>query len=251
MTASQYLWNIWCYAKACVVCIGVGMPLLILLWIIPESKRYESYWIYRLTDLFYCGILWACSIRMHIIGTTHHHGPAIYAANHASSLDIPVLGAVVGMRAHIWYALASFFQYPILGFFLKRMAIPVDQERPLAAARALKRGIERAQKYHLSSLIFPEGGRYCDGMIRPFHAGIGKLACTLKQPVIPVYLGELNAILPPKAYLILTKPWRHRTITVHVGPPLVCASDESETAFAERVRQWFATHSPLSTGRTE
>src|SRR5689334_24876166 len=48
----------------------------------------------------------------------------------------------------------------------------------------------------ISLLIFPEGGRSHDGMMRPFKEGAAYIAIRAATPVVPVALIHTNRILP-------------------------------------------------------
>ena len=101
--------------------------------------------------------------------------PHVYAANHASALDIPVLYVNLPFQFRIAFK-KELLSYPVVGWQLKRSGqICIDQQNPshsISSIRAALKGI----KAGLPLVIFPEGGRTPDGEIKPFLPGAFFLA---------------------------------------------------------------------------
>ena len=110
-------------------------------------------------------------------------GPVILAANHASFLDPPLVGA--GVRRGIHYlARESLFDVPVLGWILRRWnTVPVDREG--GGARGLKAILDRLLAGG-AIILFPEGTRSQDGRLQPARSGIGLTVIKSNAPVIPV-----------------------------------------------------------------
>ena len=83
-----------------------------------------------------------------------NHGPVIFAANHASYLDPPLVG-IAADRAIFFLARKTLLDGPFLGWLLPKLnVIPVDQEgNDRSALKALIRILKAGE----GTLVFPEG----------------------------------------------------------------------------------------------
>ena len=140
--------------------------------------------------------------------------PAIYAANHISALDIPVLYAHLPFHFRI-LAKQELFRYPFVGGHLKRSGqFPVDQTNARAAVRSLVRAIESLKK-GMPLVIFPEGGRAADGHIMPFMSGAFHASIKAQVPVVPLGIVHSFEALPMNSFHI-----RPRELLLMVGEPI-------------------------------
>ena len=162
--------------------------------------------------------------------------PCIIVANHESSLDIVLLGRILGVREHAWLAKHDLWDTPVIGFMLRRFGIPVVFE-DLTSPVAKPTGVVAKAKAKLDAgstvTMFPEGGRYVDGTIHPFRSGFAVLASQTKKPVVPVLLVGAGTVLPPG------KRFKRSPVKVIVGEPFVCGDNESIQEFKQRVYAWF------------
>jgi long-chain acyl-CoA synthetase len=173
-------------------------------------------------------------------------GPVIFAANHQSFMDGPVIMAALPPR---WrYALAPamgkemfaahFFPSEhggaawltnSLNYYLAVLffnAFPLPQRE--AGARQTLRYIGDLLAAGTSVLIFPEGRRATTGVIDTFRPGIGMIASRLAVPVVPVRLDGLDQVLP--VGWRMARPGRVR---VAFGAPLRLAGDNYEELAAQ------------------
>jgi 1-acyl-sn-glycerol-3-phosphate acyltransferase len=165
------------------------------------------------------GILWALTraigwicFRYRVEGQIPRKGGLLVAANHASYLDIPLLGC--GMDRRAWYlGRSDLFPVPVLSGILKSLGwIPVRLGRIDREAFGKAIGLIQAGEV---VVIFPEGGRSQDGRLRPPKAGIGVIVSQTGCPVVPAYIKGTFDVLPRGAR------WpRWRRVTVRFGPPL-------------------------------
>jgi 1-acyl-sn-glycerol-3-phosphate acyltransferase len=202
---------------------------------LPARWRYDNRVYYWLIGLNYKILNWATFLPISVKGKENiPQEPAVLVANHQSSLDIPIFGALVNSHPHIWFFLARFAKIPIFGFIARRMNVVVDHSglRKLVGSldEALK--IIKQRKSHV--LLFPEGGRYIDNKIHNFFYGFAILAKEAGRPVIPVMMYNLNKVYPPGSFLIHYYP-----IRVIVGSPFNFKPDETEDEFVQRVHAWF------------
>jgi 1-acyl-sn-glycerol-3-phosphate acyltransferase len=110
-------------------------------------------------------------------------GPVILAANHASFLDPPLVGAGLP-RAISYLARHNLFKYPGIGWLLRSWnAVPVDREG--GGGAGLKAILNRLLAGG-GIILFPEGTRSPDGKLRAPQSGIGLTVIKSKAPVVPV-----------------------------------------------------------------
>lgn len=161
------------------------------------------------------GILW---FRYRVIGQIPATGGVLVAANHASYLDIPMLGC--GMNRRAWYlGRNDLFPIPVLNGILQSLGwIPVRMGRLDREAFGKAISLIRDGKV---VVIFPEGGRSRDGHLKPPKAGIGVIVSQTGCPVVPAYLKGTFDVLPTGAR------WpRWRQITVRFGAPITFEAGE-------------------------
>jgi 1-acyl-sn-glycerol-3-phosphate acyltransferase len=151
--------------------------------------------------------------RLEIAGQEHlpKTGGVIIAANHASYLDIPILGC--GMPRQSWFiGRMDLFPGPI-GAVMRFLGwIPMRRER------VDRKGFDEAIR-HLRAghpvVIYPEGGRTEDGQLQPGKPGVGLLVAATGCAVVPARLDGTYEALPPGARWI-----RRRPIRVTFGAPM-------------------------------
>jgi len=168
--------------------------------------------------------------------------PVIFAANHQSHMDAPVILAALPPR--IRYRLATamakeFFKahfFPeqhtrgewftnSLNYYLAALffnAFPLPQRE--AGARQTLRYIGEVLESGFSVLIFPEGRRSETGEIASFRPGIGMIASRLGVPVVPVRIEGLDKVLHPSWKM--ARPGRVR---VAFGAPMRLTGDDYES----------------------
>jgi 1-acyl-sn-glycerol-3-phosphate acyltransferase len=140
--------------------------------------------------------------------------PAIYAANHISALDIPLLYSNLPFQFRI-LAKQELFRYPFIGGHLKRSGqFPVDQSNARASIRSLARAIE-GLKSGMPLVIFPEGGRAADGHIMPFMSGAFYASIKAQAPVVPMAIVGTFEALPMNTYHI-----QPRELLLTFGDPI-------------------------------
>jgi 1-acyl-sn-glycerol-3-phosphate acyltransferase len=143
--------------------------------------------------------------------------PHVFAVNHASALDIPVLYVYLPFLFRIAFK-SELLSYPIVGWHLKRSGqVCIDQQNPsrsISSIRAALKGL----KAGLPLVIFPEGGRTPDGEIKPFLPGAFFLAIKAQVDIVPVALIGTYELLPMNTYHIKCRP-----LEMRVGKPISTA----------------------------
>ena len=169
-------------------------------------------------------------------GFTPHPKQRIYFANHSSHLDFVLIWSAlpaelraitrpVAAKDYWSKGLKSYFALNVFNSVLiernptTRSADPID---------VLVDGL--ADKY--SMIVFPEGTRGNGIEMAPFKSGIYRLA--LARPdveLIPVYMENLNRILPKGEYLPVPM-----VSAITFGAPMQVREGESKVEFLERAR---------------
>ena len=110
----------------------------------------------------------------------------IFAANHASLIDIPLLLIAVN-RYTVFIAKSELSKIPIFKSILDRAGfIFVDRKNNDSAVKSMNNLMEDIKKIPRSVAIFPEGTRTSDGELLPFKKGAAIFAINTDIPIIPV-----------------------------------------------------------------
>jgi 1-acyl-sn-glycerol-3-phosphate acyltransferase len=120
-------------------------------------------------------------------------GACLFAANHQSMIDPPLIGSCLP-REISFVARRSLFNNPVFGFVIRAChAIPLD--RGQADVGAIRAALSALNEGH-GLLIFPEGTRSQTGEIAEAKAGAGLLACKSGAPVVPIRIYGARDVLP-------------------------------------------------------
>lgn len=165
--------------------------------------------------------------------------PVIFAGNHASHADTPLLLSCLPQRFRhrtVVAAAADYFfdrrwKADVWSFLLA--AIPV--ERTKVNRRSAELALELLDD-EWNLVIFPEGGRSPDGWGQPFRGGAAYLAVRSGRPVVPVHLGGTRDLLPKGRRGI-----RRTRTTVTFGTPLWPDAGEDARRFGVRIEEAVAT----------
>jgi 1-acyl-sn-glycerol-3-phosphate acyltransferase len=142
------------------------------------------------------------------------HEVAVYASNHLSYYDTPVLFAKLPFQFRILAKLAL-WKTPFIGWYLNHSGqVPVDQSSARASVASLNRGVN-ALKSGLPLVIFPEGGRAADGRTHAFLSGCAFMAIKAGVPLVPLTLVGTYELLPIHVYHFNPRP-----LKVIVGDPI-------------------------------
>jgi 1-acyl-sn-glycerol-3-phosphate acyltransferase len=159
--------------------------------------------------------------------------PYVYAVNHASALDIPVLYVYLPFEFRIAFK-KELLAYPIVGWHLKRSGqICVDQQNPARSISSIRAAL-KSLKSGMPLVIFPEGGRTPDGGIKPFLPGALFLAIKAQVDIVPVALVGTFELLPMNTYHIKCRP-----LEMRVGQPISTSgyTVRNMDALSDRVHQ--------------
>jgi len=152
--------------------------------------------------------------RLEARGTQHvpAQGPVLIVANHSSILDPPLVGGMTPRRL-TFLAKAELFGIPGFGWLIRRLgAQPLRRDG--ADASAL-RTAQRVLQGGGALLVFPEGTRGEEGVLREAKPGAALLAMQTGAAVVPAYVHGSGGAWPRGRRLP-----RPAKVVVTFGPPL-------------------------------
>jgi 1-acyl-sn-glycerol-3-phosphate acyltransferase len=107
----------------------------------------------------------------------------VFAANHQSIYDIPIVFASLPFQLRI-IAKESLGTIPFMGWHLQRTGhVLVDRSKP--GARTVKKMAKLVAEGH-SLIVFPEGTRSADGAVARFKGGSFMIALDAGLPIVPI-----------------------------------------------------------------
>lgn len=155
-------------------------------------------------------------------------GACVFASNHVSHLDPPLVGSSIPREIH-FLARKTLFKNPVFGHIItKANAIPVDLEKGMEVG-TFKR-LKSLAASGESVLIFPEGTRSADGEIGDAKGGTGMLACSMHLTVVPVRVSGAYELLPRTSRF----PVPGARVSVVFGKPLAPADFDPGKKHPER-----------------
>ncbi len=141
-------------------------------------------------------------------------GTAVYASNHLSYYDTPVLFAKLPFQFRI-LAKQSLWKVPFIGWYLNRSGqVPIDAKSGRSAVAGLLRGVKTIVA-GTPLFIFPEGGRAAQGAMTPFQSGAAFMAIKAQVPLVPLALIGTYELLPIHVYHLTPRP-----LKLVVGDPI-------------------------------
>ena len=144
----------------------------------------------------------------------HEYETAVYASNHLSYMDTPVLFARLPFQFRI-LAKQSLWKTPFIGWYLNRSGqVPVDSKSPRSLVASLNRGVATL-KHGLPLVLFPEGGRAATGQLQAMMSGCAYMAIKAQVPLIPLTLIGTYELLPIHVYALNPRP-----LQIVVGDPI-------------------------------
>jgi len=208
-----------------------------------------AYWTRRLSQATWILPLGRIFARVHTEGLEHLRdltGPVVFAANHQSHMDTPVVLMALPPAWRYRTSVAMAKEFFAAHFFPERYgrraritnslnyylaslffnAFPLPQRE--AGTRQTLRYIGTLLGEGQSVLLFPEGKRTTAGEINPFRAGIGMIGSRLGVPVVPVRLEGVDRVLHQDWKM--ARPGRVR---VRFGPALRLEGDDYAALAAE------------------
>jgi 1-acyl-sn-glycerol-3-phosphate acyltransferase len=162
-------------------------------------------------------------------------GPVVFAANHHSHIDTPLLLTTLPDRWRHKVVVGAAADYFFGSKVTAAAAALVIGAIPIERAKVGRKSADLARSLvdeGWSLLIFPEGGRSPDGWGQPFRGGAAYVAKRCDVPVVPIHVEGTGRILRKGK----NRPTRSQ-VSVTYGAPLVAGPDEDARRFAVRIEQ--------------
>ena len=163
-------------------------------------------------------------------------GPFIFAPNHSSHLDTPLLLAALPLHLRLKTRVAAAFDYffdrPWKGALVRLVLNAVPFVRRGEGCQASLLATCQLVRQGHSLVIFPEGTRTSNGHLQPFKHGIGRLVAGSGVAVVPVWIDGTFASLPKG------RRWpRRQSVKITFGPALRFEPDLSAQEIAAQVEE--------------
>lgn len=139
----------------------------------------------------------------------------VVVANHLSTLDIMVCFVAVGIPIR-YLAKKELFRIPLLAQAMRAIGIvEVDRTARSSIHNTVNQQAQKLIEHNRSLIIYAEGTRPRDGVMKPFKKGAFTMAITSGLPVLPVSIhGTYEAAVPGR-------PWfRGGPVTVIIDPAI-------------------------------
>ena len=162
-------------------------------------------------------------------------GPAIFAANHQSHADTPVMITSIPEPWRHKLVVAAAADYFFGTRFSATMSALFIGAVPIERNSVNRNTIEKAVNLLRSGwslVLYPEGGRSPDGWGQEFRPGAAFLAKQAGVPVVPVHIrGTFNILRKGRNW-----PKRSRSV-VNFGRPISFAEDDNNRRFTRKLQQ--------------
>ena len=169
-------------------------------------------------------------------------GPVIFAPNHTSHLDTPVMLAAIGPRrattvvaaaADTFYQSARKARWTTLLF----NTIPIERHR--INRKSAEQAVDLVRE-GWSIVIYPEGGRTPTGQLREFKGGAAFMAEKTGAAVVPVFIHGIGSWRSEqaKAPVFTSQPSRRRShVSVTFGPAVRSTDDTNVRRLNAHIEQ--------------
>jgi 1-acyl-sn-glycerol-3-phosphate acyltransferase len=226
--------TIWTWLAGVFATIVGGTTILVLGLINPTSpaiERVASWW----------SRMWLASsgTKLSVEGQENVDPSRSYivVANHLSTLDIMVCFIAVPLPIR-YLAKKELFRIPLFAQAMRAMGIiEVDRGARSSIHSSVNRQAKDLIAHKRSLIIYPEGTRPRDGVMKPFKKGAFTIAISSQLPILPVSIhGTYEAAAPGK-------PWfRGGPVTAIIDPAIPTAgmTQADADALRDQVREIIA-----------
>jgi len=172
------------------------------------QQRIARFWARALVSLS------GCSLTVRGAENLRKVPVAVYASNHTSYFDTPVIFASMPIQFRI-LAKKELWPIPFIGWYLDRSGqLPIDTANPHATLSSLGAAV-KALRSGMPLFVFPEGRRTPTGALTEFLSGASYLAIRAQVPLVPIALSGVYELLP-----IHTRHFYSGKLTLAAGEPI-------------------------------
>ena len=213
---------------------GLGGLLLslfgeLVMKIVPINREAKMRWFRRTMSKFMKSVLVSNPFLKKRVINPHSETfekPAVIIANHSSFLDILAVGMLspkIIFLVNDWVYNSPFFGrgVKLAGFY------PVSQGVE-GSVEHLREKVEQG----FSLMVFPEGSRSDDGVIKRFHKGAFYLAEHFNLDILPVYIHGNSEALPKGDHIIYDE-----SLTVIIGERITTQEVSFGNNYTERTKK--------------
>jgi 1-acyl-sn-glycerol-3-phosphate acyltransferase len=185
-TIARTVLSIWSWFVLGVVII-IWTPMVFVVWVVTmpfDKGHYAAGYLFRKLTVAHQVLnpLW----KFHTSGTniTDPRRPYVVIANHESFVDILLISHLPWEMK--WLSKETFFKFPLVGWMMQMAGdirlVRGEKDSVIAAMAACKDRLDKK----VSVMIFPEGTRARDGVLKPFKDGAFRLAIENQVPILPL-----------------------------------------------------------------
>jgi 1-acyl-sn-glycerol-3-phosphate acyltransferase len=181
----------WIRASIAGIGFGLAVTWYALLRLVPVSNAFRRKSFARVMATLCTR---PAGIRLTIIGRDRigRHRPCVYASNHQSQIDYPIVGHVFPDDALIMASQIG--DWPFMGMLFRSSgSLTLEKDVPVRAAADLEKAERAIREDGMSVWMFAEGTRgKVPGTLGPFKRGAFRLAARTGVPIIPVVISPLK-----------------------------------------------------------
>ena len=177
------------------------IPFLIIIQV-PAWRKYVAHLNRTWSKLFY--IITFMPLEVIMSKSIDKKGSYIFCPNHASYLDIPIMGNTP--TDFLYVGKNAMEKVPVFGYMYRKLHITVDRNSLKSKHSTYIRSKEAIDNGR-SLVIFPEGGIFAKHppQMIPFKNGAFKIAIEKQIPIVPVTIPHNWIILPDDGRYLLRR----------------------------------------------
>ncbi len=156
-------------------------------------------------------------------------GNFILASNHLSHADWFVSGYVCAPKKFVFIGQTDQYNTGINAIWRRLIywwasTIPINRTRGESKRQAMEQGVKMLKDgYRL--IVYPEGGRAYDGVMKKFRPGVAILHLESGVPILPAAFSGTREILPPHGKFKLQK-----IVRINIGKPMTFGKEREIAA---------------------
>ena len=220
-------------------CLGaaIALPFVLVSWaVVAMSAEAVAFRVARFVARIMARV---AGWRLSVVGVERlpaQGKPMILVSNHASSVDIPAMIALLPLD-FVFVAKKEVLRWPFVATFARKMRqLTVDRRNAQRNVGEMRR-MTQALRRGMPVLFFPEGTFTAAPGLREFRLGTFKLAVDQGVPIVPLALRGSRVALRKGESLP-----HAAAIDLWIGEPIVSSAEADVTALRDRVVEMIAAH---------